>query len=97
MRWLGTRWNNSGWNDRGRLQDRATRRDFHHGNTPCVQHDEPVAVSAAQHPGILSQYGADVVDNLGCGARIGILVRDIHAVAASQPDTKHDAFHASEH
>ena len=79
------------------LQDRATRRDFHHGNTPCVQHHEPVAVSAAQHPGILGQCGDDVVDNLVFTARIGILVRDIHAVTANEPDTKHNAFHAYGH
>ena len=54
-------------------------------------------MSAAQHPGILSQRGDDVVDDLVFAARIAFLVRDIHAFTADQPDPKHNAFHASAH
>ena len=52
-------------------------------------------MSAAQHPGILSQRGDDVVDNLVFAARIALPVRDIHAFTADEPDPKHDAFHAA--
>jgi hypothetical protein len=51
-------------------------------------------MSTAKNPGCLGQRGDDVVDDLGFGARLAILVRDIDAVAAGQPDTKHDRFHA---
>jgi len=50
-------------------------------------------VPAAQHPGILSQRGDDVVNDLAFAARIALLVRDIYAFAADEPDSKHDAFH----
>lgn len=76
-----------------RLEDRATRRDLHGGNAPCVQHQEPIAVSAAQHAGLFRQRGDDVVDDLVFADRIGLLVGDIHVVTADQSDTKHDALH----
>ena len=34
-----------------------------------------------------------MVDDLDWATRIAILVRDIHAVAADEPDTKHNRFH----
>ena len=95
--------NSAGWRDCGRLRDRAAGLTAPHrggelgGNTSCVQHHEPVAVSAAQHSGSLSQRGDDVVDNLVFAARIALPVRDVHAVTADEPDTKHDAYHASAH
>ena len=79
------------------LEDRAAGRDFHGGNTPCVQHQEPIAVSTAQHAGVLRQRSDDVVDNFVFAPRIALLVRDIHAVTADEPDTKHKAFHVYAH
>lgn len=77
------------------LQDRAARRDFHRGDTPCVQHQKPVAVSATEHAGLLRKCAHDVVDDLALSPRTVIVVRDIDAVAAHEPDTEHKAFHAS--
>ena len=81
----------------GALHDRAAGRDLHGGNTPRVQHQQPIAVSTAQHAGVVRQRGDDVVDDLVLAARIALLVRDIHAVTANEPDTKHNAFHVYGH
>lgn len=77
------------------LEDSAAGRDFHRGNTPCVQHKEPIAVSAAEHAGDLRKCVDDVVDGVAFTSGAAIVVRDIHAAAANQPDTKHKPFHAS--
>jgi hypothetical protein len=79
------------------LQDRAARCDLHGGNTPCVEHQQSIAVPAAQHTGVVRHRGDDVVDDLVFAPRVALLVRDIHAVTADKPDTKHNAFHASAH
>ena len=81
----------------GALHDRAARCDLHGGNTPRVQYQQPIAVPAAQHTGVVRQRGDDVVDDLVLAARVALLVRDIHAVTANEPDTKHNAFHAYGH
>ena len=75
------------------LQDCAAGRDLHSGDTPRIQHDESFAVSTPQHPGGLGQRGDDMVDRLSFATRIPILVGDIHAVTADEPDTKHNRFH----
>ncbi len=77
----------------GRSQDRAARCDFHGGNAPCVEHQKPIAVPAAQHAGIFRKRGDDVVDNLVFAARTGLLVRQIQVVTADEPNTKHDGCH----
>ena len=79
------------------LQDCAARCDLHGGDTPCVEHQQPIAVPAAQHAGLARQRGDDVVDDLVFAARVALLVCDIHAVTADEPDTKHNAFHAYAH
>ena len=79
--------------DQRHLEDCAAGRDFHSGHTPRIQHYESLAVSTAQNPRGLGQRGDDVVDDLGFSARIAILVRDINAVTAVEPDTKHNRFH----
>ena len=38
-----------------------------------------------------------MVDNFIFAPRIALLVRDIHAVTADEPDTKHKAFHVYAH
>ena len=75
--------------EHGSLKDRAAGRDFHRGNTPCVQHQEPIAVSTAEHAGVLRKRVDDVVDDLAFSPRTAVVVRDIHGVPADQPDTKH--------
>ena len=84
-------------NQAGRSQNRAARRDFHGRNAPCVDHQEPIAVSAAQHAGIFSKRGDDVVDSLVFAALTGLLVRHIQIFTADEPDTKHDACHVHSH
>ena len=83
--------------DQRHLQDCAAGRDLHGGDTPRIQHHESLAVSTPQHPGRLGQRGDHVVDDLAFAARTTILERDINAVTADEPDTKHNAFHASAH
>lgn len=80
----------------GPLEDRAAGRDFNRGNAPCVQHQEPIAVSTAEHARILRKGADDVVDDLAYTPRTAVVVRHVHAVAANEPDTKHKPFHASQ-
>lgn len=80
----------------GPLQDRAARRDLHRGNTPCVQHQESIAVPAAEHARILREGADHVVDDLALTPRTAVVVRHVHAVAAHEPNTKHKPFHASQ-
>ena len=54
-------------------------------------------MSTAKHAGVLRERGDDVVDDLAFGPRLALLVRDIQAVAADEPDPKHKAFHVSPH
>ncbi len=76
------------------LQDRSTRRHFHGGNTPCIEHYEPIAVSTVQHAGSLRQRRDDVVHHFGRAGRSVMLIRDIDFVSANEPDSQHDLFHA---
>lgn len=80
----------------GPLEDRPAGRDFDGRDTPCVQHQKPVAVSTPQHAGTLRQRRDDVVDDLALAPRIAVVVRDVHAVAADEADTEHKAFHVSD-
>jgi hypothetical protein len=79
------------------LQDCAAGRDFHGGHTPRIQHHESFAVSTPQHPGRHGQRRDDVVDDLAFATGIAILIRDINAVTADEPDTKHNRFHVPAH
>ena len=83
------------WPDSTWLQDRAAGCDFHRGNTPCVQHQEPIAVSTPEYAGVLRKCVDDVVDGLALARRIAVVVRDINAVPADEPDTQHKPFHVS--
>jgi hypothetical protein len=74
-------------------EDCASRRDFDSGDASRKQHHQSLAVSAPQPTAGLGQCRDDTVDDLILGARIAILVRDIDAVAADEPDPKHDRFH----
>ena len=79
------------------LENCPAGRDLDGGNTPCVQHQEPVTVPAAQHAGLLRERRDDVVDDLALAPRIAVVVDDVHAVAADEADAEHQAFHASGH
>ena len=80
-----------------RLENCAAGPDLHGGHTPCVQQQEPIAVSAAQDTRIVRQCGDDVVDHFVFAAGIAVLKGDIHAVAADETHTKHEVFHACAH
>ena len=81
----------------GPSQDRSARRDFHGGNTPRVEHEQSLSVSASKHAGVIRQRGDNVLDDLGFAARIRLLVRDIQALTADEADSQHDAFHVPAH
>ena len=50
---------------------------------------------AAKHAGVLRKRADDVVDDLALTPRTAVVVRDIDAVPADEPDTKHKPFHVS--
>ena len=81
----------------GSLENRPAGRDLDSGNPPCVQHQEPAAVPAEQHAGLLRQSRDDVVDDLALARPRAVVVRDVHGVAADEADAKHKAFHVSGH
>jgi hypothetical protein len=76
------------------LQDGTAGRYLHGGYTPCVEHQQSIAVTASQDTGLVCEREDDVVDHLGFAARIPVLVRDVHAVTADEADTKDDRLHA---
>lgn len=79
----------------GSSQDRPARRNFHGGNTPRVEHEQSLSVSASKHAGVIRQRGDNVLNDLGFAARIRLLVRDIQALTADEADSQHNAFHVS--
>jgi len=76
-----------------RSQDRAARRHLNGGNPPAVQHHEPVTMPAAKHTGILGKRRNDLLDDLVYVDGVGLFVRDVHVIAASQPDAQHNLCH----
>jgi len=72
---------------------RATRGHFNSSNSPSVQHDKPVTMSAMKDAGVLRKCRADVLNDFVDVVRIGFLVRDIHVVASGQSDAQHDLCH----
>jgi hypothetical protein len=47
----------------------------------------------AEHAGVLRERVDDVVDGLALASRTAVVVRDVHAVPADEPDAKHKPFH----
>lgn len=76
------------------LQDGTAGRYLHGGYTPGVEHQQSIAVAASQDTGLLRERGDDVIDHLVFTPRIPVLVRDVHAVTADEPDTKDNGLHA---
>jgi hypothetical protein len=76
------------------LQDGAPGRYLHGGYTPCVEHQQPIAVAAPQDTGLLRQRGDDAVYHLVFVARIPVLVLDVHGVTADEANTKDNGLHA---
>jgi hypothetical protein len=79
------------------LEDSAAGRDLHRGDAARIQQQEPIAVSTAEHARVTCERRDDVVDDLVLAARIGVVVRDVHAVTADEPDTKHKPLHVPRH
>ena len=75
------------------LQDRASWRDLHGGDSARVQDEKPVAVSAPKHAAIAREGGDSVLDNFVIIGRSGLLIGDIEVVTARQPDPQHNARH----
>jgi hypothetical protein len=79
---------------RGRpSQDSAAGCDLNRSNAPAIQHEEPITVCAAQHAGILGKRRDDVVNKLFFVGEVRFIERDVHAVAAEEPDTQHHCRH----
>jgi hypothetical protein len=79
---------------RGRTsQHSAAGRDLNGGNASAIQHDEPITVCAAQHARILGKRRDDVFNKLFFVGEVRFVERDIHAVAAEEPDTQHRCRH----
>ena len=76
-----------------RLQDRASWRDLHGGDSARVQDEKPVAMSAPKHAAIAREGGDSVLDNFVIIGRRGLLIGDIEVVTARQPDPQHNARH----
>jgi hypothetical protein len=76
-------------------QDGTAWRDFHGGNTSCVQHQQSVAVGAPEHAGVLCEGRDEVLDELGFVARIRLVVPDVQRVTADEADPKDDGWHVS--
>src|SRR4051794_17439248 len=77
------------------LQDGTAGRHLQGGHTPSIEHQQSIAMAAPQDTGLLRERGDDVVDHLGFTARTTVLVHDVHAVAADEPDTKDYRLHGS--
>jgi hypothetical protein len=50
-------------------------------------------MSAAKHTGILGKRGDDVLDDVGCVDGVGLVVGDVHVIAAGQPHAQHNGGH----
>ena len=71
------------------LQDRAARSHLDRGDTPAVEHHEPVAVLAAQRPAVLGQGRDDMLDDV-IDRSVRSVVDDVQVVAADEADPEHD-------
>ena len=78
---------------RRRSQDRAAWRHLNGGNTPAVQHHEPVTMSAAKHTRIVGKRGDDLLDDVSSVDGVGLVVGDVHVIAAGQPHAQHNRGH----
>jgi len=75
------------------LEDGPAGTYLHGGYTSCVEHQQSIAMAASQDTGLLRERGDDVVDHLGLTVRIPVLVRDVHAVTADEPNAKDNGLH----
>lgn len=76
----------------GGSQHRTSRRHLNGGDTPCVQHYEPVAMSGAKQPSIVGKRQRNVLDNAVFVAR-RFVVRDVQMTPTDKPDPQHNLCH----
>ena len=57
--------------------------------TPPVEHDEPIAMPAAKHTGVLGERRDDVLDDVAFVGELRFLVGEIHPFPAGEPDAQH--------
>ena len=77
-------------------QHSPARRHLDRCDATAVQHHEPIAVSGAQHAGILGEHRDDVLHEVGIVDDVWFVVREIHPIAAQQSDTHHRGRHVVE-
>jgi len=74
-------------------EDRAARRDLEGGDTAAVQDDEPVSVPGPDHAGVVREDADDVLHDRRFVFGVGVLVPEVHVVAADEADTEHELRH----
>jgi hypothetical protein len=74
--------------------DRSSRGDLDACHTSGVERDPPIAVAAAQDPGVLTEHLDDLVDHLVLIDLIGVFKGKVRMVPADEPDPQHDSCHA---
>ncbi len=75
------------------LHDGAAWGYLYPGNASAVEHDEPIAVPAAKHTGVLSERGDDMLDDLAFIGDLWFLVGDVHSVPSDEPYAQHYGGH----
>jgi hypothetical protein len=75
---------------------RPARRHLNGSDAPAVEHYESVTVLGAKHTGILGKGGDDVLNELVVVDGVGLLVREVHTIAANEPDAQHYRRHGLE-
>lgn len=74
----------------------TARRNFDRCDASAVEYDEPITVFGAQHSRILRQCRDHVFHKLVLVGDVRFVVRDVHAVAADEPDAQHRSCHVVE-
>src|SRR5688572_30207556 len=68
------------------LQHSTARRNFDRCDTSAIEYDEPITVFSTQLSRILRQCRDHVFHELILVGEVRVVVRDVHAVAADEPD-----------
>jgi hypothetical protein len=76
-----------------RLHDCPARRHLECGNASAVEDDESVTVLAAKQTRILCERRNDPLNELVLVNDVGILICDVHTVAANEPNAQHYCRH----
>ena len=70
------------------LQNGAPGGYLNGGYAAAVEHDEPIAVSGAKCSGLFGKLCDDVFDDLFGVGCVGLVVGEVHVIAADEPDAE---------